>query len=444
MQIGFQKCNLKIAVYALVAIAVWFSILTIIPMSFSQPNQETTPQTKEETQQTPEKTSLFSLMFKWENAKKGLCIMYVLTLGGVVLIFIIPERAAFFWIISRPKKGNSEVQNENYYKKKWFLPHLDVETFSTRVTEKINAGDLDGAGEMCEKENHPVASVFIAGIESTQQHLNNPGNIDKEKIKTEIEKGMEIEGEIQVGRLEQRIWIIDSIATLAPMFGFLGTIVGLISAFMGWGTVAEAGQQVGIGALAGGMYQAMLTTAGGLLIGIPAMFANILINQRIKELSLIMSDYGNEILKNLMPYVQEMSDYGDKVVEPKKKLEQALRILEGDEPTSAKKAAAESLGASILEFPPEYRESHLDLLLNKLKDDAQPAELRESIAGALTLSYSQLTENEQNRCYKDFETLSNQPGMVTLKRFIKSDEKAKAVADYLKDWTKPPMEKEED
>lgn len=311
MQINLLKRNPKMVVYALIALAVWFSILTIIPMSFSQEKQETTSQKNEETQQEPEKVSLLSLAFAWGNAKKGLCIMYVLILGGIVLIFTIPERAAFFWVISRPKKGNSEVQNEDYYKKRQIsikkeipiqiFPHLDIETFWERIDEKASAGDLDGAMEMCEKERHPVASVFSAGIEATQQYPNNPGNVNKKDMKAEIEKEMEIEGEIQMGRLEQRLWIIDSVATLAPMLGFLGTIVGLIGAFMGWGTAAAAGQQVGIGALAGGMYQAMLTTAGGLLIGIPATFANILINNRIRELSLTMSDYGNEILKKLIP-----------------------------------------------------------------------------------------------------------------------------------------------
>lgn len=437
MQIGFPKCNPKIVVYALVAITVWFSILTVIPVSFSQQNQKTEQPATGESQQTPKKKSIFELCFT--DTRKGLYTMYALFVIGVALIFIVPERMAFFWILSRPKKGNAKVKNEEHYKKKWFCQHLDVKTFSAKINERVSAGDLDGAIGMCEKENHPVASVFIAGIESSQKYSNNPGNIDLEKIKTEVEKDMEIEGENQMGRLEQRLWLVDAIATLAPMLGFLGTIAGLISAFMDWGTAAERGEQVGIGTMTGGMYQAMLTTAVGLLIGIPATFANILISARIKEQSLKMADYGNELLKTLV-----LSDILDLKAKSSAELERARRVLESSEPLSAKQAAVESLSASMLQFPPEYRESHLDLLLNKLKDDSQPAELREGIASVLILSYYQLTENEQNRCCKDFEAISNQPGMLTLKRFIEIDKKAEDVADFLKDWANPPTEKEED
>ncbi|MBM3236137.1 MotA/TolQ/ExbB proton channel family protein [Candidatus Poribacteria bacterium] len=436
MQTGFPKCNPQIVVYVLLAIAVWFSILAVIPVSLSQSNPETTSGTGA-FPKTPEKKSIFELCFT--DTQKGLYTMPALFVIGVVLIFIVPERIAFFWILSRPKKGNAKVKEEGYYKKKWFCQHLDVETFSREINKKVGAGDLDGAIGMCEKENHPVASVFIAGIEASQKYSNNPGNIDNEKIKTEVEKEMEIEGENQMGRLEQRLWLVDVIATLAPMFGFLGTIAGLISAFMDWGVAADRGEQVGIGTMTGGMYQAMLTTAVGLLIGIPATFANILINDRIKGLSLKMSDYGNEMLKILVS-----SGVLDLKAKSSAELERARRILESSEPVSVKQAAVESLSASMLQFPPEYRESHLDLLLNKLKDDSQPAELREGIASVLILSYYQLTENEQNRCCKDFEAISNQPGMLTLKRFIEIDKKAEDVADFLKDWANPPTEKEED
>jgi biopolymer transport protein ExbB len=108
---------------------------------------------------------------------------------------------------------------------------------------------------------------------------------------------MEREGDEQVQYLEQYLGALIIIIGVEPMLGFLGTIIGLIRAFMAW---EQLGSNITVGALAAGIYQAMITTAGGLIVAIPYYVIYHLIVGKIKSHAQEMTYYGNELIDILV------------------------------------------------------------------------------------------------------------------------------------------------
>lgn len=104
---------------------------------------------------------------------------------------------------------------------------------------------------------------------------------------------MEREGDEQIQYLERYLGALLIIIGVEPMLGFLGTIVGLIQAFMTW---EQLGTNITVSALAAGIYQAMITTAAGLIVAIPAYILYHLIVGKIKSHAQEMSYYGNELI----------------------------------------------------------------------------------------------------------------------------------------------------
>jgi biopolymer transport protein ExbB len=108
---------------------------------------------------------------------------------------------------------------------------------------------------------------------------------------------MEREGDEKVRYLEQYLGALIIIIGVEPMLGFLGTIVGLIQAFMAW---EQLGSNITVGALAAGIYQAMITTAAGLIVAIPYYVTYHLIVGKIKGHAQEMTFYGNELIDILV------------------------------------------------------------------------------------------------------------------------------------------------
>ena len=108
---------------------------------------------------------------------------------------------------------------------------------------------------------------------------------------------MEREGDEQVQHMERYLGALIIIIGVEPMLGFLGTIVGLIQAFMTW---EQLGINITVSALAAGIYQAMITTAGGLIVAIPYFVIYHLIVGKIKSHAQEMTYYGNELIDILV------------------------------------------------------------------------------------------------------------------------------------------------
>jgi biopolymer transport protein ExbB len=158
---------------------------------------------------------------------------------------------------------------------------LNIPRFAQEIFLYLDRGQLKKALERCEKVRHPIADIFEIGI------------LNRTLQRQEVEKMMEREGDQQVQYLEQYLGTLIIIIGVEPMLGFLGTIVGLIQAFMAW---EQLGSNITVSALATGIYQAMITTAGGLIVAIPYYVIYHLIVGKIKAHAQEMTYYGNELI----------------------------------------------------------------------------------------------------------------------------------------------------
>jgi biopolymer transport protein ExbB len=119
-------------------------------------------------------------------------------------------------------------------------------------------GKIAAARDLCQKTDTPAARMIDKGISRIGKPLDN------------IEVAIENVGKLEVFRLEKGLATLATIAGAGPMIGFLGTVAGMISAFF---EMANAGQNIDVSMLAGGIYVALVTTVGGLIVGIIAFIA---------------------------------------------------------------------------------------------------------------------------------------------------------------------------
>lgn len=134
----------------------------------------------------------------------------------------------------------------------------DDPLFMDRIRDYVKSGDVKSAVNYCRMTNTPSARMIEKGI----QRMGRPV--------ADIQAAIENTGNIEVAKLEDKLSIMATISSGAPMLGFLGTVTGMVRAF--W-NMANAGNNIDITLLSGGIYEAMITTVGGLIVGIAVMFA---------------------------------------------------------------------------------------------------------------------------------------------------------------------------
>lgn len=137
--------------------------------------------------------------------------------------------------------------------------------FMRNVKDYILQGNIEGAKSLCRATNSPVAKIIEKGI----QRIGRP-------VK-DIENAIESAGKIEISKLEKNVGILNTIAGLAPMFGFLGTILGVITIFH----EISIKNSIEIGTISGGLYVKMITSAAGLFIGMLAFAAYSFLTNRI-------------------------------------------------------------------------------------------------------------------------------------------------------------------
>ncbi len=186
-------------------------------------------------EEVTEKTlSIYSLIM--EGGLAGQLIMGMLFVLLVVALFIYFER--LFAI-----KAASKVDK----------------TFMNQIRDYVLKGDLDGARRLCAQQaNSSVARLIEKGISRIGKPL--------EDIHTAIENA----GRLEIYRLEKNVSVLATISGVAPMIGFLGTVIGMILSIF---EIANAGGSIDIKSMADGLYTAMTTTVGGLIVGIIAYIA---------------------------------------------------------------------------------------------------------------------------------------------------------------------------
>jgi biopolymer transport protein ExbB len=182
----------------------------------------------------------------WELFLAGGWLMWVLLLLGGVTIFIFVER---FVAILRASRLNINFMN--------------------RIRDFIVEGKIKDAVALCRKENTPIARMIEKGIE----RLGRP--------MSDVQNAIENVANLEVSKLENGLPFLATIAGGAPMIGFLGTVIGMVQTFM---DMSAAGGTIDLSLLAGGMYVAMVTTVGGLVVGIPAYFGYNYLVARVEKL----------------------------------------------------------------------------------------------------------------------------------------------------------------
>ena len=132
-------------------------------------------------------------------------------------------------------------------------------SFMDRIRDCIHEGKIDSAINLCKKTDTPSAHMIEKGISRIGRPMQD------------VQVAVENVGNLEVGKLEKGLVIMATIAGGAPMLGFLGTVLGMVQTF--YNMAQTSGGLIEMSALSTGMYQAMVTTIGGLIVGILAMFA---------------------------------------------------------------------------------------------------------------------------------------------------------------------------
>lgn len=139
------------------------------------------------------------------------------------------------------------------------------QNFMNRIKDYIHEGKVDSALNLCRSTNTPSARMIEKGI----TRLGRPMN--------DVLVVIENVGNLEIAKLEKGFPLIATTAAGAPMLGFLGTVTGMVRAFF---DMANAGTNVDVSRLSGGIYEALVTTVGGLVVGIITLFAyNYLVSQ---------------------------------------------------------------------------------------------------------------------------------------------------------------------
>jgi biopolymer transport protein ExbB len=140
--------------------------------------------------------------------------------------------------------------------------------FMNRVKESVLKGDINGAKFLCAQNDSPVARMIQKGLSRIGSPLKN------------IEASIENVGKLEIFKLEKNLSAIATIAGAAPMMGFLGTVIGMVQAFI---AIAQEEGSVSPKLLSSGIYTAMITTVAGLMVGIIAYLAYNFLVTRVQK-----------------------------------------------------------------------------------------------------------------------------------------------------------------
>jgi biopolymer transport protein ExbB len=132
------------------------------------------------------------------------------------------------------------------------------QNFMNRIKDYIMDGKVDSAHTLCQSTDNPVARMIDKGISRIGRPLND------------VNAAIENVGRLEIYKLERGLPTLATVAGGAPMIGFLGTVIGMVQAFL---EMSKAGNNINVGDLSGGIYTALITTVAGLTVGIIAYFA---------------------------------------------------------------------------------------------------------------------------------------------------------------------------
>jgi biopolymer transport protein ExbB len=181
----------------------------------------------------------------WDLTMAGGWLMIPLALLAVVSIYIFFER---LFAINRANRQDR--------------------SFMDRIKEYIHRGEIDQAQKLCQDTNTPYSRMIEKGVTRIGRPMND------------VLVAIENVGNMEVAKLEKGFNWLATTAAGAPMIGFLGTVIGMVQAFF---QLASAGNNSNVTILASGIYQALVTTVAGLIVGIIALFAYNYLTSRVNK-----------------------------------------------------------------------------------------------------------------------------------------------------------------
>ena len=189
----------------------------------------------------------------WSLIMDGGYIMIPLAVLLLVVVYVFTERCI---VINRAAKQDK--------------------SFMDRIRDYVHDGDIESAQNLCKKSGTPYSRLIAKGLSRIGRPMND------------ILVAIENTGNIEVSKLGRGFTWLSTTAAGAPMLGFLGTVVGMIQAFF---ALAAAGQSANITVLSSGIYQALVTTVAGLVVGIAALFAyNYLVSRVNRVMTQLEAD----------------------------------------------------------------------------------------------------------------------------------------------------------
>lgn len=195
---------------------------------------------------------------------KGGPIVAILLVLSVISAAVILLKVFQFWSAGLSKRG-----------------------FVDPAVDKIEAGDLGGALDILKKQKTPLARAMTAGVRAKMR-----GDLRDEDVAAEITRV----GTMEIGSLQRYLRWLEVIGNISPLLGLLGTVIGMINAFQ---SLEAAGTQVDPALLSGGIWVALLTTAVGLIVALPAITALNLLEGKIDQVRLSMRDAASRVIAAL-------------------------------------------------------------------------------------------------------------------------------------------------
>jgi len=175
---------------------------------------------------------------------------------------------------------------------------INLPSFLVRIRGFIKSKDMNGAASFCLREKSPIANMVRKGLKKF--------GMGHERVKEAIENA----GRQEVSKLEKGLSILATVAGVAPLLGFLGTVTGMIQAFMRIEDLAGAASPSD---LAGGIWEALLTTAFGLIVGIPAYVAYNYFLSWITKFVADMETVANDVVDTMQDASKEAIDFDDEI-----------------------------------------------------------------------------------------------------------------------------------
>ena len=203
-------------------------------------------------------------MNMWDALQKGGPIMWPILVCSFVAFVIVIERTLYLRRVT-----------------------IDTRKFSEQISRSIKRNRVMDAVDLCEKTPGPVAHIVKEGI------------LKHDRARAEVREAIEDAALHEVPLLEKRLPVLATIAHIAPLLGLLGTVTGMVEAFRVIQEKSSAVAPVNPGDLAGGIWEALLTTVFGLCVAIPTFVAYNYLTSRVDGLVLDMEKSASDLLSTL-------------------------------------------------------------------------------------------------------------------------------------------------